>query len=709
MHPPEIGQHSGPYESPTLGSLANEVEPAAASAGWTANEYGRMCAPGLPISAVMLLGFEGLSVGLAVWQILNWDALLDYVLRNRTPYPLDSLLGPLGFGLTSGSAAALMAALVALGGGDRVVAAVEALSLRFSPLVLAALLPSLFHYLLWNGRDLQFLMVTGTFVLGLKYTLKIALSVPPLSLENGSRWQRIRSSWARWVADLRQCARVIPKSWPLLLAVLGAAGYATYFSYHTVVHHRNVLSSSLDLGMEDNLVYNALRGASLFKSSPLGGPTAIHLGNHATWFTFLIVPFYALYPNAETLLMVQAVLLGGAAIPLYLVGTRYVSRWMACLVAFMYLLYAPLHGANLYDFHYLPLGMFFLWFTVYFAESRHWILTGLFALVSLSVREDVAFGLAILGAYLLLSGRRPKAGLALAALGAVYFLLMKGVVMRRALGGQDAFVHQYVDLIPPGGNRGFAGVVQTIIGNPAFTLETLLMREKLVYLVQIMLPLAFFPLRRPLGLLCGVQGFFFTLLSTKYPPQIQISFQYTAYWITHLFIAIFANLAWLNRAAIALGRAGAAWKWSWVAAMLAASLITSHQLGAVLQRNTAKGGFGPYHFGTKAEDVKRRADLQVLLAMVPPDAKIVAAENVVPQVSNRPDAYTLRTGLYDAEYLLFSVPVWSLEREYVLQALQPGAFGIIKESGNFILAKRGHPSDRNVAMLARLGSRADEG
>jgi len=38
-------------------------------------------------------------------------------------------------------------------------------------------------------------------------------------------------------------------------------------------------------------------------------------------------------------------------------------------------------------------AMFFLWFTLYFAESRRWILTAIFAVVSLSVREDVAFGL----------------------------------------------------------------------------------------------------------------------------------------------------------------------------------------------------------------------------------------------------------------------------------------------------------------------------
>jgi uncharacterized membrane protein len=384
-----------------------------------------------------------------------------------------------------------------------------------------------------------------------------------------------------------------------------------------------------------------------------------------------------------------------------------VSRWTAALVTFCYLLYPPLHGSNLYDFHYLPLGTFFLWFTVYFALGRRWVLTAIFALVSLSVREDVAAGLALLGMFLLLTGRRPLAGVALTLLGASYFVVMKFFVMRHALGGQESFVYQYHELIPPG-EHGFGGVLETIIGNPAFTLDSLLERDKLVYLLEIMLPLAFFPLRRPAGLLCCVPGFFFTLLSTKYPPQIQISFQYTAYWIAPLFAAVLANLAWLGREAKSRGRSGRAWRWSWVAAIATGTVVTSYQLGAVLQQHTARGGFGQYHFGTNREDLERRASLRKLVAMVPPMAKIVAAENVVPQVSDRPDAYTLRHGLFDAEYLLFSIPAWSSERSQVLEGLEPGTFGVVAEQGGFVLAKRGHATTANARVIGRIGGSRGE-
>ena len=514
----------------------------------------------------------------------------------------------------------------------------------------------------------------------------------------------------RWLGGFNAAAlsvasmvRASPRQVPLVIVCVACAGYATFFSYYTVVHHRNVLTASLDMGLEDNLVWNVAHHSSLlFKSSPHAGPNGSHFGHHATWFSFLLAPIYSLRPNAETLLIIQAILFGGAALPLYLLGQRLVSQWLACLVALAYILYPGLHGSNLYDFHYLPLGPFFLWFTLYFADKRRWVWATLFALLSLSVREDVAAGLAGLGGLLLLSGRRPLAGSLLCVLGAGYFLFMKGVVMHHAMGGGDAFVHQYRLLIPAEDNS-FAGVVKTILSNPIFTLDTLLERQKLVYLIQIMLPLAFVPLLRPFGVWASLIGFVFTLLSTKYPPQLMISFQYTAYWTAQLFPAALLSFRWIDRVAAVNGRAGAAWKSSWIAAFAVATILTSYQYGALLQHNTTWGGFGPYHFGTDAGDLKRREELRPLLDLLPATAKVAACENVVPQLSNRADAYTLRLSVYDADYVLFRLPAPQFERENVLEALQSRRYGVLKESGEFVLAKRGYSTSNNLRIIARLG------
>jgi uncharacterized membrane protein len=502
------------------------------------------------------------------------------------------------------------------------------------------------------------------------------------------------------VADAEAFGRWSVVWLPFAIVVAAAAGYAIYFSYHTVVHHRNVLSSSLDLGLEENVIWNALHSGALFKTTPYGGPAGNLVGEHAAYLSYVIAPLYALHQSAETILILQAVLIGGAAIPLYLVARKYLGPWLSCLVAVWYVFYPPLHGSNLYDFHYPPLAPFFLWFTLYFTLSRRTVLTFIFAVLTLSVREDISLGLVICGLFLMLTNRQARTGLVLAAVGAAYFLAMKMVIMPFQRGGSEAFIHQYAGLVPDG-SKGFSGVMKTVLGNPVFTMGGLLEKDKLIYMLEIFLPLAFFPLRRSIGILCCIPGFLFTLLSTGYRPLYQISFQYTAHWTAYLFIALIANLAWMGRVAAQRGRQGAAWRRAWIAAISLAVLTTSYQLGALIQHNAARGGFGVYHFGTTQEDRERRRTLHELLAMVPAKAKIVSSENIVPQVSNRAFAYTLRMGIADADYLLFSLPLGGDEHTKVFEVLPSGTFGVVAERGQFVLAKRGHPTDLNAGVLSR--------
>jgi uncharacterized membrane protein len=655
--------------------------------------------PNWPWVSTMLV-LELTSVGLGLWAWRHPDVLLEYARHNAIPVGL-RLVKPVATALVSAGVGVVVSLLVGVKGAQAK-RGLHSLAQRSAPLILVSLLAVLFNWRLWLDRELPHLLFALTIVALAKSLVACALRAPPFPAPATGAWSRLVHATTTARDDLAAMVSVLPRQLPLIVVCAAALGYTAFFSYVTVVHHRNVLSASLDLGLEDNLVWNVLHRARLFKSSPLGGPDASHLGFHATWFSFVIAPFYALRPNAESLLIIQAFLFGSAALPLYLLGTRYVSRWVACFVALSYVLYPGLHGSNLYDFHYLPLGCFFLWFAVYFTVTRRWILAGLLALFALSVREDVAVGLAGLGGLLLLTGRRTVAGTLLLFTGAAYFLVMKGVIMHHAMGGGDAFVHQYKLLIPAEDNS-FAGVVKTIISNPIYTLDTLLERQKLVYLLQIMLPFAFLPLRKAIGLWAALTGFVFTLLSTRYTPQIQISFQYTAYWSAQLFPAVLVNLQWIDRTALINGKNGLAWKWSWLAAFALGTLATSYQYGALLQQNTAWGGFGPYHFGTDATDLARRANVQKLLALIPPAAKVAACENVVPQLSNRPNAYTLRLNIYDADYVLFRLPAPQFERENVLEVLQSRKFGIVQESGEFVLAKRGHPTTGNLRIIMKMG------
>jgi len=254
--------------------------------------------------------------------------------------------------------------------------------------------------------------------------------------------------------------------------------------------------------------------------------------------------------------------------------------------------------------------------------------------------------------------------------------------------------------LPPG-ERGYGGVLKTVVANPVFTLTSLLEEQKFLYLVQLAAPLAFFPWRRPIGWLCTLPGFFFTLLATGYLPLIQTSFQYTAHWSSFLFVAVLANLAWVRRPKFPGDTQGPKRQQAWLATIALLTLFTSYQYGAILQTNTVKGGFGSYTFGTTDEDRTRYAKLKRLIAKVPPRAKIVSSENIVPHIANRPDSYTLRVGLFDADWVLASLPASGEEATTIREAFKAG-FGVVEIDGQFMLAKRGYSQKKNAEALTRI-------
>ena len=643
------------------------------------------------VPAAILLGIEGASVALGWWALRTWDTLQPYAVSNtlegddRTRLLVEMAAG--------GGVAVALAVLVGFVSGRFESFRCQRFAVRAGPLCVVGVLPFMFQAELWKSIELSFLVLLTIVAVGFQALLRRSLESPPVlagvlgvgespggTLLSRRRWQN------RWL--------------PAVVVVCASAAFAVYISWIAIRSHYRLETASMDLGLENNLLWNAVHGGPLFKTSPLGGPHSTHGGHHQTYFAYVIGLVYYFVPGPETLLVVQSVLLGFAAVPIYLLGRRRVGPWTGVVMALAYLLYPPLHGPSLYEFHYLPLANFFLPLTFYCIETRRDVAAVVCVLLTLSVREDVAALVTVLGLFVLVERRRPVAGLLTAAVGASYFVLLKLVVMPRLAGGASTFLDTFEGLLPAGEST-FTGVLKTVLGNPVFALTSVLTRDKLFYLLQIVSPLALLMWRRPIGLLLSIPGILFTILSTGYKPLIEIYFQYTSYWTAFVFMAAIVNLGWL-RAEEAAFRVSPALRRAWTIAVLLASVLASHQYGAVLRRDDIRGGFRALRLDVTEEDRERHARLYELIQMVPPDAKICSSERIVPHVSNRRDSYTLRTGIYDAEYLLLWMPPSGLERKYFNEAFRDNAFGVIARRGEFVLAKRGaDPKDNDLLRRSR--------
>ena len=627
------------------------------------------------------LAATGLSVGMALATLTQWPKLPNWVLHNNLPQPTRmAILATMGVGMLAFVVPAF--AWLALRGKTGL-SSVHRVAMRLSPFTIVGLLPVLFHNDAWVGFEMVFAMCVAALSLLGYFTFKQSFEQAPILPE---RFQRGFSSLK---------ARFGSPQLPTILAIAAMVFYGLWFSAFSLAAHYELLTSSFDLGIENNLIWQASHlHAPLFRSTPLGGGMT-HLGLHQTYFSYLLAIPYRLFPDARFLLIMQAWVLGGASLVLYQLSRQRIGDWAAAALAWVYVLYSPLHGANLYDFHYQPLSIIFLFAIVYCVE-RGWLKrAALCVLLTLSLREDMGLLVAVICAWLALSNKRPAMMIAFIGASLFHFVLLKLIIMPIFLGGASAYINQYSGMLAEGDN-GFGGVLKTLLANPGYSMNWLLEPGKQLYVLQVMGPLVFLPVMRKSNLTLLLPGFFFTLLSTRYPALMMISFQYSAYWIPFVMLAVVSALQWLR------GKEPAVFKAA-VCTLLLASVLHSRQFGAILRTENVHAHFsGAYHLVPTPEEHKRHDDYVALTSQIGENDKVAAAELLLPALSSRDYIYTLRMGVVDADWIIASTPVRGDELGPLRQALQ-GEYGVVEVRPPFVLAKRGFPKDKNPAGQAVLG------
>jgi uncharacterized membrane protein len=506
-----------------------------------------------------------------------------------------------------------------------------------SVLSLAGLLPALLMPQAWPDALVGALAI-GVFVLAFAPLLRrslVALAELRAAAPSQERSEPPSPSQTRW----RQHA-------PLVVTALASLLYALYMGHFSILNHRHFNTYSYDLGIYDNQFWQALHGHP-FRSTPSlpAGDWSI-LKIHAEFSMYAFLPFYALHPGAETLLILQTLVIAAGAIPLFRLAARHLSPLLAAMLALAYLLYPPLHGANLYDFHFQPLAVPFVLCTIDFLDEGRNLAAAIPFVIAIGCREDISAGLCCFGIYLALDGKRFRAGVIVAAISAVWFVVVKFVVMPHF--GTYWFADMYKQLYPDG-ERSYGGILKTILSNPWFVFKTLLTGAKLRYALQVLVPFAFLPLRKPILWILLLPGAFFTLLTTEYVASTDIAFQYSCHFVPYLFYSTIVALAQL-RATTPRERSTAA-----AVTLALASLLCTIHWGAIPPRASFHAGFSTVRFAALGPaDVEAARHLAELAAMVPFDAKLAVSEAELPHLSARPECYTLRYGHNGADYILYA-------------------------------------------------------
>jgi uncharacterized membrane protein len=629
--------------------------------------------------ALSSLAIAGASVALCL-AFLGLPDSTSFLLSNQAPAPQRNLM--LVAMLLGGLAPSLAALLVLLLRGQRGLDSVDRAGRLAAPLTLTALLPVLFDYRTWSAAPLTFLILLAIVALLAERLFDRSFRAIPAYLREGAAQVGLAPALRRHL--------------PTLVVVTAALSYALYFSHYTLLQHRRFGTYGFDLGINVNWCFNALEGHP-FRSTVLFGPDGGNfISGHAIFAMFLWLPIFALKPGAEVLLVYQSVMVGLAAIPLYLFARTQIPRWTAVIVALVYLSYAPLHGPNFYDYHELLVALPFHFLLYWLIATGRLGWATLLVPIIWAHREDMAVGLVILGSFLALAGYRVRFGIGLAVSSLVWFMIIKFAIMPAA--GSWWFADIYKQLMPEG-TKGYGGVVQTILINPAFFLSTLLRQDKLIYFLHMFAPLAFLPCRRFLLIYLAIPGFFFTLMTTGYAPTLGIGFQYTTHWVPYVFASTVIGLRLLGQQLGAERRQAAA------CAALLAVWAHSAVFGAVFQHDTFVGGSVRVTFEESEKDKRTYAAFTELIANIPPDASVAASETEVPHIAARLNAYTLRSAHGDATYLLVRKN-GSHSVDVLRDAFTRNDYGLVgQHDRTFYLFKKDHKSDQTKRAMAELGIR----
>jgi uncharacterized membrane protein len=485
--------------------------------------------------------------------------------------------------------------------------------------------------------------------------------------------------------------RILSRIAPWVFVSAAAIAWSGVFGYLSVMRHLSLGSHAEDLGFTDQVLWNFLRG-QWFRMSVYNGATwnteldlsrvarpDSLLAFHVEPMLLALVPLYALGGGAVALLVVQAVALASATLPIFRLA-RHFSRSALCATAVVaaYLLSPLGQWAVLADFHTSSLAVPLVLLSLerlFVARAPRQALA--YAALAASAREDVGPVLVCLGVAILVGRRNPTwAGTAYLMVGAASTILAL-VVIRSYSGGFSPFESRYT---------------------PALGLAPLVRPPVLHYAVTLLLSGGWLGVLAPLSLLPALPIIVLNGLSTS-AWMASGQAHYSALALPFVAFGAAAGLGWL-RSHLRLQH------------IAAVGLVATSGVAYLLAGAGPLGAnYAPAHLTDRALRAASIAD------ELPPSAAVSASSDLLPHLTHRARAYVF-PALLDADYVyldLQSSPAPTSAGDvylHVQSLLDTGEWRVVDDEDGLLLLQHSPPgavapradASQNAALTAQVAA-----
>ena len=347
---------------------------------------------------------------------------------------------------------------------------------------------------------------------------------------------------------LSLCTNDISPLTSFIIVCIGFVALSAYFICVLGARTACYCSPCYDMGIFAQM-YDNMTETFLPMTTCERGEYLSHFAVHFSPILYVLLPFCYIFKATDVLVWAQILVVFSGVFPLLLICRRIkLSNIKTTLVCLVFLFYPAMSSGAFYDFHENAfLAPLILW-TLYFIHAEKWIPTFIFALGVLMVKEDAAMYVGFIALYVIFARKKIWRGLLLFVMTFAYFLFAMWMLMQNGegimLGGR------YYNII--GSKGGFIDLIRVALVNPALYAAESFTYEKLLYALNMLVPVAFLPLmtKKPSRWLLIAPLFVINLI-TDYQYQYNLTFQYSFGSGALLVYAAAINLADLSDAPFA--------------------------------------------------------------------------------------------------------------------------------------------------------------
>ncbi|MFH0829201.1 MAG: DUF2079 domain-containing protein [Candidatus Kerfeldbacteria bacterium] len=484
-----------------------------------------------------------------------------------------------------------------------------------------------------------------------------------------------------------------------LVVIVATALFVLFFGASNWMRQANLLTAQFDMGNMDQVLWHSLHGQWFQMTDPGGAITHLRTAIHTDYLLLIYLPFYAVFQDPRTPLVLQVLAVASGVIPLFLLARKKLGALAAAFIVLLYLLYPTLEWAVTFDVHAVVLVTPLILWAWWAAEERKWLVY--YPAIALAVlgKEEVGLVVAAMGLFWIWRRTHRTMAIISIALGIGWTVLMLGWAIPSA---RDAPGHFAIGYYGAYGDS-FTSIIRNVFQHPISTLSDFFGRDQLSLIRQLLFPVGGIALLGLPVLFVALPEFAVNFLSSNV-NQHSIFFHYMSVITPFMFLSVIDGWArarrWRDAFTPRFPRiAGSAERVAIVCviALAAVSIWKWSPLPGLRYSDNALDVFkaSPY-----------RQDVRLVQASLKPADRVVTTNNLGPQFSRRDMVWGFPRDLDKADAIVILeggdydlLPKEQISAE-VLRLSKDPAFTVVHHRDQFWYLRRNSGPSSDVTATA---------